>query len=144
MHKLFYYNRINFYPLIYYKNKEAITRREMLPNQLEVDHRFPQVRWSKDEIYNENMPEDDMHRKFQLLTRQNNLWKSRYCEHCAKTSERGTFIGIDFFYEGGSIWDSKYANDDEHGCYGCFWYDPDRWQKALNNLIRQRKETKLK
>jgi len=128
--------------LKYYNNIEAISLRKMLPNQLEVDHRFPQVRWGKDEIYDLKMTEEELHSKFQLLTRQNNLWKSRYCEHCTKTGERGTFIGIDFFYEGWSIWDSKYANDDERGCRGCFWYDPDRWRKALNVLIKREEKTK--
>jgi hypothetical protein len=50
-------------------NVEAITLREMVPNQLEVDHRFPQVRWSGDESYDPNMSEEDLHSKFQLLTR---------------------------------------------------------------------------
>jgi len=121
--------------LKHYDNVEAITFRQMITNQLEVDHRFPQVRWSRDESYNPDMSEEELHNKFQLLTRQHNLWKSRYCEHCANTGERGTFIGISFFGEGGSFWDEKYAPDDERGCYGCFWYDPDKWRKALNTLI---------
>jgi len=68
------------------------------------------------------------------LTRQHNLWKSRYCENCAKTGERGTFIGINFFAKGGPQWDPKYRSDDEQGCYGCFWYDPDKWRKALKAM----------
>ncbi|GAI79334.1 unnamed protein product, partial [marine sediment metagenome] len=59
-------------------NIEAISLREMVPNQLEVDHRFPQVRWSKDESYDPELNEDELHSKFQLLTRQHNLWKSRF------------------------------------------------------------------
>jgi len=125
--------------LKHYDNIEAITLRQLYPNQLEVDHRFPQVRWLKDEKYDENMPEEELHKKFQLLTRQNNLWKSRYCERCAKTDERGTFIGIDFFAEGGPKWDKKISSDDERGCYGCFWYDPDKWRKVLNDLIKKTK-----
>ena len=56
--------------------------------------------------YTENLftvqwsPEEELHRKFQLLTRQQNLWKSRYCERCEKTGERGTFIGINYFSQG--------------------------------------------
>lgn len=123
--------------LKHYENIEAIALREMVPNQLEVDHRFPQVRWSKDETYDPNMSEEEIQVKFQLLTRQHNLWKSRYCEHCAKTGERGTFIGINFFAEGGPHWDSKYSSDDERGCYGCFWYDPDKWRQALNKFVEQ-------
>lgn len=121
--------------LKHYGNVEAITLREMVPNQLEVDHRFPQVRWSEDESYDTEMSEKELHEKFQLLTRQHNLWKSRYCENCARTGERGTFIGINFFSEGGLEWDTKYKKGDERGCYGCFWYDPDKWRKALNDFI---------
>ena len=121
--------------LRHYGNVEAITLRDMIPNQLEVDHRFPQVRWSSDESYDPEMSEKELHENFQLLTRQHNLWKSRYCENCSKTGERGTFIGINFFAEGGSQWDTNLAPDDERGCYGCFWYDPDKWRQALNELI---------
>jgi hypothetical protein len=124
--------------LKHYNNIEAITLREMVANQLEVDHRFPQVRWSKDEAYNPNMSEDEIHMKFQLLTRQHNLWKSRYCENCAKTGERGTFIGINFFAFGGPMWDPQYKPDDERGCKGCFWYNPEVWRKAINKLLSER------
>jgi hypothetical protein len=123
--------------LKHYENIEAVTLREMVPNQLEVDHRFPQVRWSKDEIYDPNMSEEEIQAKFQLLTRQHNLWKSRYCEHCAQTGERGTFIGINFFAIGGPKWDPQYPTDDERGCYGCFWYDPDVWRQEINVLVEK-------
>lgn len=123
--------------LAYYNNVEAITLRQMVSNQLEVDHRFPQVRWSGDETYDTEMSEEEIHATFQLLTRQNNLWKSRYCENCAKTGERGTFIGIDFFAEGGPLWDKKHQPGDECGCRGCFWYDPDKWRQALNEFIEE-------
>jgi len=121
--------------LQHYNNIEAITLREMIPNELEVDHRFPQVRWSKNETFDPNMSDNQLRNKFQLLTRQHNLWKSRYCEHCAQTGERGTFIGINFFAVGGPKWDPQYPTDDERGCYGCFWYDPDVWRQELNVLV---------
>jgi len=135
-------SKLRQHVLRYYNNVEAISLRKMLPNELEVDHRFPQVRWGKDEIYNVEMTDKELCSKFQLLTRQNNLWKSRYCERCAKTGERGTFIGINFFYESTSNWDSKYGNDDERGCRGCFWYDPDMWRKALNVLLQRKEKVK--
>ncbi len=119
-----------------YNNTEAITQRKLISTELEVDHRFPQVRWSKDEFFDPDMSEAELHNKFQLLTRQNNLWKSRYCEHCKATNERGTFIGINFFAEGGPLWSQDIPSDDERGCLGCFWYDPDRWRKALNEKIQ--------
>ncbi|HUS73894.1 MAG TPA: hypothetical protein VMY06_12595 [Sedimentisphaerales bacterium] len=127
--------------LKHYQNIEAITLREMLPNQLEVDHRFPQVRWSEDESYDPEMSEQDLHSKFQLLTRQHNLWKSRYCERCVQAGERGTFIGINFFYEGGPRWDRQYESCDERGCRGCFWYNPELWREALNELIADRQDS---
>lgn len=123
-----------------YGNKEIISQRVMVTNLLEVDHRFPQVRWSKDENYDVNMSDEEIKKKFQLLTRQNNLWKSRYCEHCKKTGLRGTFIGIDFFAVGEEKWDSKIASDDERGCYGCFWFDPDMWRDALNSFIEEKEK----
>ncbi len=121
-----------------YKNTEAVSLRQMLPSQLEVDHRFPQVRWIRDEIYNPDMPEKEIQKKFQLLTREHNLWKSRYCERCFKTNERGTFIGINYFYQGNEYWDRNIASDDEEGCIGCFWYDPETWRNNLNVELKKR------
>lgn len=121
--------------LKYYNYTEAITLRQMLPTQLEVDHRFPQVRWSKDETYDVEMPDSELRNKFQLLTREHNLWKSRYCEHCKKTGERGTFIGINYFSQGEPMWNSRIESDDEQGCLGCFWYDPETWRHSLNAEI---------
>lgn len=120
--------------LSYYKNIEAITLRELVPNQLEIDHRFPQVRWKQDEELEANMPDEEIYHRFQLLTRENNLWKSRYCERCKATGERGTFIGIIFFAVGDSQWNPSIEENDERGCYGCFWYNPDAWRTALNSL----------
>ena len=119
----------------YYNNTEAITQRKMYTQQLEVDHRFPQVRWSKDEEYDANMTDKQIYKTFQLLTREHNLWKSRYCEHCEKTGERGTFIGIDYFYKGGRKWDKHFPEDDERGCIGCFWYNPDIWRASINSSL---------
>lgn len=119
-----------------YKNTEAITLREETPNLLEVDHRFPQVRWNKPEAeYPVTMSDDDIKIKFQLLTRAHNLWKSRYCENCFKTGKRGTFIGINFFAKGNENWDPSISPHSEDGCLGCFWYDPTTWRAKLNLLI---------
>lgn len=123
--------------LKFYNNTEAITLRRMLPTQLEIDHRFPQVRWVKDEAYKLSLSDDELHNKFQLLTREHNLWKSRYCEHCKKTGERGTFIGINYFYLGGPKWDTSIPGDDERGCIGCFWYDPESWRNSLNVALNK-------
>ena len=118
-----------------YENIEAITMRKMISKQLEVDHRFPQVRWNKDEVFDKNMSDEELKNKFQLLTREHNLWKSRYCENCFKTNKRGTFIGIQYFAEGGQEWDSTIPPNDESGCRGCFWYDPNFWRDSLNKKL---------
>ncbi len=118
-----------------YNNVEAITFRELRPEQLEVDHRFPQVRWSKDESIDPDITDSEIRDRFQLLTRANNLWKSRYCEHCVRTGERGTYIGINYFYQGTAKWSSSTPDDDSRGCIGCFWYDPETWRNSLNELL---------
>ncbi|MFQ3581798.1 hypothetical protein J8C06_13725 [Chloracidobacterium validum] len=126
---------------VIYSNVEAITQRKYEPAELEVDHRFPQVRWSSPEGMNDpNMSDAEITAKFQLLTRQHNLWKSRYCERCVKTGTRGTFVGINYFYKGNSIWPEDIPWDDERGCYGCFWYNPEKWRQSLNDLIARRCE----
>lgn len=81
------------------------------------------------------MSDSELKNKFQLLTREHNLWKSRYCEHCNKTNERGTFIGINFFYEGDELWDNEIASDNERGCVGCFWFNPENWRYNLNEFL---------
>ena len=122
-----------------YRNVEAITQRTYQAAELEVDHRFPQVRWAKPEDLNPiNMSDSEIVAKFQLLTRQNNLWKSRKCERCKETGVRGTFIGINYFYEGGPNWPAEIHENDERGCQGCFWYDPEKWRQGLNKLIEEK------
>lgn len=119
-----------------YGNVESVSQREYPAGYLEIDHRFSQVRWSKPEDTNDpGMSDSDIIAKFQLLTRQNNLQKSRHCEHCVKTGERGTFIGINYWYEGGPRWPEGVTPDDERGCVGCFWYHPDKWRQSLNEAI---------
>ena len=121
-----------------YSNQEAMLLREMPPRELEVDHKFPQVRWCKDESENKvDMSEVEIKEKFILLTRSNNLLKSRYCERCVKTGKRGHFPGIYFWYEGNENWQGT-SKCDESGCIGCFWYDPYQWREELNKLVNNK------
>jgi len=124
---------------IYYKNEEAITlRSDFTPNLLEVDHKFPQVRWGGKEPENPvDMINEEIRKRFVLLTRSNNLWKSRYCERCYKTGYRGIFPGINFFYQGNKMWNKNIDPHDSKGCEGCFWYDPYKWREALNLIIQK-------
>ena len=69
----------------FYNNEEALFLREFNPRELEVDHKFPQIRWRTDEEENKNsMSEAEIKEKFILLTRSNNLLKSRQCENVLK------------------------------------------------------------
>lgn len=98
---------------------------------LEVDHRKPEVRWDEPEDFDfENMTDEEIKKHFQVLSRKNNLLKSRKCESCVKTSKRPKFMGIDYYYKG----DKNYT--DEVGCEGCGWYNPQKWRKSLNEEIK--------
>ncbi len=120
----------------FYGNEEAILLRKISPNQLEVDHKFPQVRWNSDEEkHNNEMSDTEIREKFILLSRENNLWKSRQCEKCVKTGCRGTFPGIKFWGNGVEKWDEKISPNDPRGCKGCFWFDPYQWRKDLNRKL---------
>ena len=120
-----------------YNFEEAVLLRQMLPREIEVDHKFPQVRWEKNEdIHSNDMNDKEIKSKFMLLTRSNNLLKSRNCERCVKTGKRGYFPGIYYWYIGIDNWDKQYDKDDENGCIGCFWYDPYKWREELNKLIK--------
>lgn len=119
-----------------YKDTEALFLREFPPRELEVDHKFPQIRWSKNENKNlESMTSGEIKSKFILLTRSNNLLKSRQCEKCLKTGTRGNFPGIYFWYVGDENW-TGIDKFDENGCHGCFWYDPFKWREELNKIIK--------
>jgi hypothetical protein len=115
------------------KFEEAFWLRQLAGNLLEVDHKFPQIRWNIDEEDNENATDEELIAKFILLTRSNNLLKSRNCERCVKTNKRGNFPGIYFWYEGDENWQTE--SHDEKGCVGCFWYDPYKWREELNKII---------
>ena len=118
--------------------EEALFLRKMPPRELEVDHKFPQVRWDKDEEENNtDMLERKIKEKFILLTRSNNLLKSRYCEKCFKTCKRGNFPGIYYWFKGGKNWDKKIDKHDKKGCEGCFWNNPYNWREELNKVVKK-------
>ncbi len=100
-----------------------------------IDHKFPSQRWKDPESDNPNdMASITIQNKFQLLSNQTNMWKSRYCDNCVKTGIRGEFMGINWFSSGCEKWEGKTLND-EIGCIGCPWYDLDDWKKKLLQKI---------
>ena len=117
--------------------KSILNNREVCFNvvrtevELLIDHKFPSQRWSIQESVNpNNMSEVDIRIKFQLLSNQTNMWKSRYCDTCVKTGKRGNFMGIKWYYSGNEDWEGKTPND-ENGCIGCPWYDLELWKQKL-------------
>lgn len=103
--------------------------------ELIVDHKFPSQRWINKETANpDEMSVAEICKKFQLLSNQTNMWKSRFCDSCVKTGTRGDFMGIKWYYEGDENWNGKTVND-ENGCIGCAWYDLELWKEKLKEKI---------
>ena len=114
------------------------------PAEVTIDHKLPMIRWNQTtrqgQVNYAQMMESDIKQKFQILKASNgsvshNLLKSRACEHCFGTGERGTPFGIEFFYEGGPLWAPSDPTDPA-GCIGCGWYDFDQWRTALNAKLQ--------
>jgi hypothetical protein len=119
-----------------YQFEEAVLLRKLSPRELEIDHKFPQIRWNTNEDSNSNLTNEQIKEKFILLNRNNNLWKSRQCEKCYTDGTRGSFPGINFWYKGTSIWQGDTSHD-KNGCIGCFWYDPYKWREELNKIVNK-------
>lgn len=100
-----------------------------------VDHKFPSQRWVSEEINNESLSDNEIKEKFQLLCNQTNMLKSRICDECVKTNLRPSFLGIKWFYEGDENY-IKYQENPEKGCFGCPWYDIEKWKRELNKFLR--------
>lgn len=105
--------------------------------ELLIDHKFPSQRWNEPESPNPaDMPVDEIKRKFQLLSNQTNMWKSRYCDRCVKEGRRGDFMGIEWYYQGNHKWEGKNEHD-ENGCIGCPWYDLVEWKNKLKEELEK-------
>ncbi len=118
-----------------------MTRRP--PSQLTIDHKLPMIRWNEQTRVSQTnyseMTDQDIRDRFQMLKSSNgsvshNLLKSRSCETCYETGERGTPFGIVFFYAGNGTWQPE-AKDDPEGCVGCGWYDFAVWRDELNTAL---------
>ena len=128
--------------LNFYSYTDIIEQRERPAHELVIDHRFPMERWGNaEETHDVNMNEYEIKQKFQLLKKDgagnHNLLKSRSCENCIKTGNRGTPFGIKFWYEGGDKWACSHQKgaEAEEGCRGCGWYDFETWRNTLNQII---------
>lgn len=97
-----------------------------------IDHKFPSQRWEDEESDNVYLSDQEIRDKFQLLTNQSNMLKSRLCDQCCRTNIRPGFLGIKWFYQGDENWTS---NDEMGGCYGCPWFDLEHWKKAIKKQL---------
>jgi hypothetical protein len=126
-----------------YGHVDTIEGRKRQSHELIIDHRFPMERWGTTEETNKNdMSEENIRKKFQLLKKDcsgnHNLLKSRACETCIKTDQRGSPFGIKFWYKGNSMWPAevvKKGSAAEKGCHGCGWYDFEKWRVELNKHL---------
>lgn len=112
-------------------------------NEVTLDHKLPMKRWnertSKRQTDYDDMSDEDIRARFQLLKKSNgnvshNLLKSRACEECFDTGKRGTPFGIRYFYAGDGRWRGKNRKDPS-GCVGCGWYDIAKWRASLNQKL---------
>lgn len=112
------------------RERDAIFDASVSSEPLEIDHRIPQIRWVADEVkITEEMTDDAIKDNFMLLTKSHNLLKDKQCKRCRDTGIRQPFLGVKFFYEGGS----KY--DEEQGCLGCGWHNPEKWRAQLQKRL---------
>lgn len=123
------------------KSRNAFEARVTNKKYLIPDHKFSEVRWDdKTKADNSNeMSDEDIIRKFQLLDNQRNQQKREICRQCFQTKVRGTIYGINYFYKGTEIWSGQIpekGKEAEKGCEGCAWYDIELWRMKLNPQIR--------
>ena len=105
------------------------------------DHKFPEDRWDESTAKSnpEDMSDEEIRVKFQLLSTQINLHKQRCCAQCIATKKRGYPYGIKYYYAGGEDWEAEaeYGEKAEAGCVGCGWYDLLKWKEELNKKINE-------
>lgn len=124
--------------------RDVVENVERTRHELTIDHKLPMLRWTDDEANRQTdyaaMTDDDIRTKFQLLKKSNgsishNLLKSRACERCYQTGQRGQPFGIEFYYQGARRWEPA-SKSDPTGCLGCGWYDFAAWRTALNTKAK--------
>lgn len=119
------------------KRKDVFFDAYRSQNEFIIDHKFPSQRWIKPETDNDKLNEQEVIGKFQLLTNQSNMLKSRECDSCKKTGKRPSFLGIKWFYQGNEEWSPISELEPESGCIGCPWYDLSTWRSKLNEKLNK-------
>jgi hypothetical protein len=115
-------------------SEECVFNQVRTTNELIIDHKFPSQRWSKPESENtDKMTDLEIRNKFQLLSNQTNLLKSRECDRCLFKGIRGQFLGIRWYFKGSEKWEGKEGF--EEGCVGCPWHDVALWKSKLKKML---------
>lgn len=100
------------------------------------DHKFSEIRWDNNTKTTnpDDMTDEEICQKFQLLTNQRNQQKREVCRKCTQTGMRGYPFGIKYYYQGDEKWDDSIptkGKEAEQGCIGCGWYDLAEWRRQV-------------
>lgn len=111
------------------------------------DHKFPEISWDH-ETRQENpddMSDEEIRRKFQLLDNQRNLQKREACRKVLETGNLGTIFGIEYYMNGDGKWPEgvpTHGSESEEGWKLCPWYDIEAWRESLNAFLRKSRTKK--
>lgn len=106
------------------------------------DHKYPEIAWDENtrEDNPDDMSDDEIREKFQLLDNQRNLEKREACRKVVETGELGTIFGIEFYLNETGKWPEgvPYRGDASRDAWKlCPWYDIDHWRKELNKRLKK-------
>ena len=93
----------------------------------------------------DDMSDDEISAKFQLLDIQRNLEKREACRTVIQTGKLGTIFGIEYYMNDTGEWPldiPKIGNESEEGWKFCPWYDIEAWRKSLNQSLKDDKKNK--
>lgn len=110
------------------------------------DHKFPEISWdaSVPQDNPDDMSEEEIRAKFQLLDNQRNIEKMNACRQVFQTGQLGTIFGIDYYINGDGDWPESIpltGKESEEGWKLCPWYDIEAWRQSLNAFLRSRRES---
>ncbi len=109
------------------------------------DHKFPEISWDVGvkEENPDDMSEDDIKAKFQLLDNQRNLEKREACRRVVQTGKLGGIFGISYDMNDTGDWPEGVptrGKESEVGWKLCPWYDIEVWRQSLNEFIAEHQE----
>jgi hypothetical protein len=118
-------------------NQDAFTKRPT--TNIEIDHRIPVSRMRVSELLEEEKVDisnpEAVKERYQPLTRDNNLYKSRVCEKCVETNVKpSVFLGLTISkkeFGGGEPFEEK-----TNGCGTCPYAHPENFFDFVNNALK--------